>query len=99
MVIVLFDTKAKQNLYPLAQTCSIADMRFGAFSIKERWEIISGLPVYISTENYLSALYEPIPEDEYLLIDASLKNEDALRTQILSLQTGEAIFDNYGLIA
>jgi len=99
MVIVLFDTKAKQNLYTLAQTCSIADMRFGIFSIKERWEIISGLPVYVYSENYLSALYEPVPQEEYLLIDASLKDEDALRAQILSLRTGEAIIDKHGLIA
>jgi UDP-N-acetylglucosamine diphosphorylase/glucosamine-1-phosphate N-acetyltransferase len=99
MVIVLFDTKTKQNLYPLAQTCSIADIRFGILSIKERWEIISGLPVYVYSENYLSALYEPAPQDEYLLIDASLKDEDALRTRILSLQTGETIIDKHGLIA
>ena len=99
MVIILFDTNAKQNLYPLTQTKAIADLRFGIFSVKERWEAISGLPVYIQTENYLSALYPVIPEDEYLFIDATVKDEDALRAQILSLQTGEALYDEHGLIA
>jgi len=99
MVIILFDSHAKQNLYPLTQTRAIADLRFGIFSVKERWEAITGLPVYVQTENYLSCLYESIPEDEYLLIDAAIKDEDDLRVQILSLQTGEAIYDEYGLVA
>lgn len=99
MVIILFDTKAKQKLYPLTQTKAIADLRFGVFSIKERWEAISGLPVFIHTEEYLTGLYEPIIQDEYLYIDASLKDDDTLRSQILSLQTGEALHDDEGLIA
>ncbi len=99
MVIVLFDTKAKQNLYPLTQTKAVADLRFGIFTIKERWQTISGLPVFIYTEKYLSALYEPISADEYLLIDATLKDEDTLRSQILALQTGEALYDEHELIA
>lgn len=99
MVIILFDGKAKQNLYPLSETKAVADLRFGIFTAKERWEAISGLPVYIQTENYLSALYEPIPQDEYLLIDASLKDDDTLRAQILLLQANEALIDEHGLIA
>ena len=99
MVIVLFDTTAKKGLYPLAQNKAVAALRYGIFSIKERWEAISGLPVFIKAENHLAALYEPIPEDEYLLIDASLKDEDVLRAQILSLQPGDALHDKAGLIA
>ncbi len=99
MVIILFDGNTQQNLYPLTKTKAVADLRSGIFSIKERWEVISGLPVYVQTENYLSALYETAPKEEYLFIDAALKDEDALRAQILSLQADEAIFDDYGLIA
>lgn len=99
MVIILFDTNAKQNLYPLTQTKAIADIRYGIFSIKERWEIISGLPVFIQAEDYLAGLYEAPPEDEYLYIDASLKDEDDFRSQVLSLQPGEVLKDNNGIIA
>ncbi len=99
MVIILFETNARQNLYPLAETKALADIRYGIFSIKERWEAISGLPVYVQAEAYLSALYAPAPTDEYLFIDASLKDEDALRAQILSLQPGEALRDDDGIIA
>ena len=99
MVIILFDAKAKQNLYPLTQTKAVADLRYGIFSVKERWEAISGLPVFIQTEDYLSKIYEPIPQDEYLYIDAALKDDDALRSPILSLQNNEALYDDVGLIA
>ena len=99
MVIILFDTKAKQNLYPLAQTKAVADLRCGIFSVKERWEAISGLPVYVQAEDYLSDLYPNIPEDEYLFIDAAIKDEDGLRAQVLSLQPGEALCDDEGLVA
>ncbi|MFT4152412.1 putative sugar nucleotidyl transferase [Parafilimonas sp.] len=99
MVIILFDTNAKQNLYPLTQARAVADIRYGIFSVKERWEVISGLPAYIQAEDYLAGLYEAAPEDEYLYIDASLKDEDDLRPQILSLQTGEVLRDDNGIIA
>lgn len=99
MVIILFENNAKQNLYPLTQTKAVADLRYGIFSVRERWETISGLPVYVQAEDCLSELYEPIPEEEYLFIDATLKDEDVLRAQILSLQTGEALRDEQGLIA
>jgi UDP-N-acetylglucosamine diphosphorylase / glucose-1-phosphate thymidylyltransferase / UDP-N-acetylgalactosamine diphosphorylase / glucosamine-1-phosphate N-acetyltransferase / galactosamine-1-phosphate N-acetyltransferase len=99
MVIVLLDTDAKQNLYPLAQTKAVADVRCGIFSVKERWEAITGLNVYVLAEKYLSGLYEAIPDDEYLVIDAMLKDDDDIRLQILSLQTGEALYDEQGIVA
>src|SRR5947208_25762 len=99
MVIILFDRYAKQNLYPLTQTKDVAELRFCIFTIKERWEAISGLPVFIQSSKEFSELYKSIPQDEYLLIDVGLKDEDNLRAQILSLQTGEALHDAHGLVA
>ena len=99
MVIILFDTGTRQNLYPLIQTHAVSDLRYGIFSAKERWELISGLPVYVHTEPYLMCRYDTIPQDEYLWIDASVKDDSALRSKILSLQTGEALRDAKGLIA
>jgi UDP-N-acetylglucosamine diphosphorylase/glucosamine-1-phosphate N-acetyltransferase len=77
----------------------VADLRYGIFTIRERWAAISGLPVYVLPRPYLSGLYEPLPQEEYLLMDASLKDEDDLRAQILSLQPGECLVDESGLIA
>ena len=104
MVIILFDNAASDNLYPLTQTKAVADIRYGIFTPKERWQHISGLPVAIKPKNYLTGLYESILDDtalanDYLFIDASLKDEDALRAQVLSLHIGDALYDNIGLIA
>ncbi len=104
MMIILFDNKERNSLYPFSQTKAIADLRYGIFNAKERWELISGLPVYITTINYLHDLYEMPAEDtiagnDFLLIDAAIKDEDILRTQILSLQQGAALYDEFGLIA
>ncbi len=104
MTIILFDNKARESLYPFTQTKAVADLRFGIFTAKERWKLISGLPVYINTDNYLTDLYEKpvkesIVENDFLFIDAALKDEDTWRTQILSLQIGDAIYDDIGLIA
>ena len=104
MIIILFDNKARESLYPFTQTKAVADLRFGIFTAKERWELISGLPVYINTNNFLTDLYEKpvqesIAENDFLFIDAALRDEDIWRTQILSLQIGEAIYDDIGLIA
>jgi UDP-N-acetylglucosamine diphosphorylase/glucosamine-1-phosphate N-acetyltransferase len=104
MIIILFDNKARESLYPFTQTKAVADLRFGIFTAKERWELISGLPVYINTNSFLTDLYEKpvqesIAENDFLFIDAALKDEDTWRTQILSLQIGEAVYDDIGLIA
>jgi UDP-N-acetylglucosamine diphosphorylase / glucose-1-phosphate thymidylyltransferase / UDP-N-acetylgalactosamine diphosphorylase / glucosamine-1-phosphate N-acetyltransferase / galactosamine-1-phosphate N-acetyltransferase len=63
MIIILFDNKARESLYPFTQTKAVADLRFGIFTAKERWELISGLRVYINTNNFLTDLYEkPVQE-------------------------------------
>lgn len=104
MVIILFDNKARNELYPFTLTKAAADLRYGIFTAKERWELISGFPVCIHTINYLSPLYDGVdkinaPENDFLFIDAALKDTDELRSQILSLQAGEALQDEFGLIA
>ena len=66
MTIILFDNNARESLYPFTQTKAVAALRFGIFTAKERWELISGLPVYINTKNYLSDLYEKFVADAAL---------------------------------
>lgn len=104
MIIILFDNSEREGLYPFTQTKAVADLQYGIFTAKERWEMVTGLPVYIKTANHLSGLYAPILfdaliENDYLYIDAALKDTDSLRARILSLQTGEALEDEFGLIA
>ena len=78
MAIILFDNQKRNRLFPLTFTRAVADLRFGILSIKERWGKVTKQPVYISTENYLQALYSDIDPVEAIWIDASIRLNDQL---------------------
>lgn len=99
MQIVLFDNKNAPNLYPLASLQAVADIRMGIFTFRERWENFSGEKTFIQPRKYLSPLYETIPMADSLWIDASLLPEKELFDKILSLEKGEALADENGLVA
>lgn len=99
MPIVLFDTKNAPRLYPLALLHAVADTRMGIFTFRERWENYSGKKVFIQPRNYLSSLYETIPIDDYIWIDASLLPEKKVYDKILNLEKGHALADEKGLVA
>ena len=99
MAIILFDNHNRNRLYPLTFTRSVANLRFGILTIKERWENLSKQPVFISTEDYLQALYPEINVYEAIWIDASILLNDTLLDKILSLEKGHCLVDGKGLIA
>ena len=99
MAIILFDNQKRNRLFPLTFTRAVADLRFGILSIKERWGKVTKQPVYISTENYLQALYSDIDPVEAIWIDASIRLNDQLVDTILSLENGHCLVDEQGLIA
>lgn len=99
MAIILFDNHQRRGLYPFTLTRAVADLRFGIFSVGERWERLSGQPVFVVTEPYLQALYPAIPEGEHIWVDASVIGNAALYKRILSLEKDSCIADEQGLIA
>jgi UDP-N-acetylglucosamine diphosphorylase/glucosamine-1-phosphate N-acetyltransferase len=99
MAIVLFDNTNRNHLFPLTYTRAVAGLRFGILTIKERWEMISGLPVFIHTEKYLQELYAVAGDEEHTWIDASAITDDGLTDRILTLASGSCIVDEEGLIA
>lgn len=98
MSIVLFDTKARENLFPLTYARAVADLRFGALTRRDWWHLVSGKKVFILTENYLQAKYSPIPEGKHLFIDATLLPDDELMRRILLLSEDRALEDDKGNI-
>ena len=99
MAIILFDNKNRSSLYPFTYTRAVADLRFGIASVKERWEAVTGLPVFVHTAQYLQPLY-PVPENgRHTWVDASVMITDALLDCVLSIQPGEAVADETGVIA
>ena len=99
MAIVLFDNKIREQLFPLTLTKSVADLRCGILTFKERWELKSKQQVFISSAVYLQPLYKAITDTDAIWVDASLLPDEILTDKILSLQKGEALADDKGLIA
>lgn len=72
MNIVLFDTvENRTQLLPLSYTRSVADMRIGILTIKEKWERYFGQSVGVLTEDYLQPKYGALGNDAETLFIAS----------------------------
>jgi carbonic anhydrase/acetyltransferase-like protein (isoleucine patch superfamily) len=99
MSLVLFDNNERDKLYPLNKICAVADLRTGIFTARDRWERISQEKVFIHTADYLSVLYEPVPQSSHIWIDANLIPDEYLINRILSLAENEALVDAKGLVA
>ena len=66
---------------------------------RKRWEYISKDNIFINTADYLSVLYEPVPQGLHIWIDANLIPDEYLIGRIFSLAENEALADSKGLIA
>jgi len=99
MSIILFDGACRQSLLPLTFTSAVADIRMGAFTGRERWEMLAGEKVFIHAENYLQPLYDNVPAGAHIWIDASVLPDAALVHAILQLEEGACLLDDNGLIA
>ncbi len=99
MNIILFDTEARKQLYPLTLTKAVADLRMGIFTIKERWEKISGAKVFVLTDSYLQHLYEVASSGDCIFIDACIIPDTDLVNSILNIKVDEAFKDENGFIA
>lgn len=99
MNIILFDTEARRSLFPLTLTRAIADIRMGILTIKERWEKITGAKVFVLTDDYLQSLYETIPANDYVFVDARIIPSPEVMQKIINLSGAESISDKNGLIA
>jgi UDP-N-acetylglucosamine diphosphorylase/glucosamine-1-phosphate N-acetyltransferase len=99
MNIILFDTEARKSLFPLTLTRSVADLRMGIFTIRERWERMTGVSAFVLTSSYLQPLYESPVSGECILVDSCVMPTPELIQVILSLGSNQGIEDKNGLIA
>jgi UDP-N-acetylglucosamine diphosphorylase/glucosamine-1-phosphate N-acetyltransferase len=98
--VILFDDDRRENLLPLTFTRPVAMLRVGILTIAEKWEKLLGAQCHFHTPEYLSKKF-PLPQSngEYLLINGGILPTKSLLSEILSLKSGEAIFDKTSLIA
>ena len=108
MAVILFDPSYRNLLAPLSTTKALSHFHFGLLSTQERWELLLKQPAAIHTAPYLQGLYvdanaKLLPAnaaaEASLWIDASVIPDDALVAQIQSLQNGDCLMDEQGLVA
>ena len=97
--LILFDSEARKHLLPLSATRPMADMRIGAFTIREKWEHALQGTVSYMTKDYLSERFPIRIGFKNHLINAGLLPTPSLCEKIMSLQLNEALIKDDELIA
>ncbi|BFG69533.1 GlmU family protein [Sediminibacterium sp. KACHI17] len=98
MSIILFDNIQRNRLWPLTQTKAVAALRMGILTMVERWELLTGMQVFVHTEDYLQNLYGYPDAGEHIWIDASVIPDRALVDVVKSLDRNDCWADENGLI-
>jgi len=99
MNFILFDNFRRSNLFPLTYMRPVADIRIGILTIREKWEKFLGQPTSTLTENYLRKKYPIFKEEDNIMINGSVCPNGELVGEILSLKTGEVLFQGDAIIA
>ncbi len=98
MAIILFDPLHRKNLFPFTKTKAIANLRMGIYTIAERWQQLTGMEIFVHTEQYLQDEFPIPPQGLHTWIDASLIPTHALIDKIAGLSNDSCWADETGLI-
>jgi UDP-N-acetylglucosamine diphosphorylase/glucosamine-1-phosphate N-acetyltransferase len=99
MNFIMFDNFRRSNLFPLTYIRPVADIRIGILTIREKWEKLLGQKTSTLTENYLRKKYPIIEEEDNIIINGSVCPNQDLLNEILSLRTGEVLFQEDAILA
>ncbi len=97
--IVLFDGIERNNLLPLTATRSVADIRVGILTIKEKWEKYFTQQVEILTQDYLQPKYKYQPKEDTIFINASILPNIELVNAIKKIENNSALKNGNKIIA
>lgn len=93
MNLVFIDVpEDRLHLLPLSYTRPVVDIRNGILTLREKWEILSGLSSSTYTEDYLAAKFPLKLEAHSLLIRSNLCPSPELWKEISELAAGEALY-------
>ena len=98
MAIILFDPLHRNNLFPFTKTKAVANLRMGIYTIVERWQQLTGMEIFVHTEQYLQDQFPIPPQGLHTWIDASVIPTPALIDKIAGLSNGTCWADETGLI-
>ncbi len=99
MEFILKDFNEWSTLRPLTLTRSVADIRIGILSIREKWNLHLSTEVKISTEFYLQPLYPAVAEGNKITIRSSILPDKNLVKAIQSLEMNSALWKGDLLLA
>lgn len=99
MNYVLFDESRRKNLLPLTFMRPVADIRFGIFTIREKWERYLNTTTSTLTEDYLTEKFPLRKEKENIIINGAICPNDALIKEINQLEAGHALIKGDTILA
>lgn len=100
MNFILKDFSEWSTLRPLTLTRSVADIRIGILTIREKWNLHLKTEINISTQNYLQPLYGSTNNNSSkTIIRSSVLPDKNLVNAVLSLAENSALFKNDLLLA
>lgn len=100
MKYFLTDLEEWNTLLPLTYTRSVAELRIGILTFREKWEKHLHEKVAVIARDYLQIKYPAIEEQEdYIVINAAVLPAPALCHRIAELKQGEELFFDGKFIA
>ena len=96
---ILFDTPERVLLHPFTYTRSIAEIRWGILTNKERWELLLKEKVQILSADYLQEDCPPVPAGKKIFINAAVFANGHFAAAIQCLEDGEALLHNNKVLA
>ncbi len=98
--IVLFDSEKRHaDLLPISFTRPIAEFRVGIFSIKEKWEFLTGMQCVNLPVDYLRYKFPMSPLDEALFVAGWILPDRKFIDAVCSLPVGHALSIGGELVA
>lgn len=94
---ILADFEEWDTLKPITLTRSIADIRIGILTIKEKWEKWLLNEMGILTQSYLQPKYNLPKGDDFIYINASIIPNEQLIEDILSLKENHTLVSESGM--
>ena len=92
MNYILFDGSARNQLLPFTYTRTVADIRVGILTIREKWEKMLGFTTSTVTEDYLIDKFPMIEMEQNIFINASVLPTKHLVSLIQNLSENKALF-------
>lgn len=100
MNYTLIDIHNRQKFLPFTHTRSVADIRCGILTMREKWERFLKAKTQTKTAEHLYSIYEkPIFSAQNYLINASVFPNEFLLKEILSLANGSVLVNGKVLLA